>query len=45
VATTLSLERLARRIESLERSQKMLEDQNRALLDHLARPAKATVEV
>jgi DNA-binding transcriptional MerR regulator len=45
VATTLSLERLARRIESLERSQKMLEDQIRDLLDDLARPAKATVEV
>jgi DNA-binding transcriptional MerR regulator len=45
VATTQSLERLARRIESLERSQKMLEDQIRDLLDDLARPAKATVEV
>jgi excisionase family DNA binding protein len=44
-ATAQSLEKLARRIESLERSQKMLEDQIRDLLDDLARPAKATVEV
>lgn len=44
-STTQSLEKLARRIESLERSQKMLEDQIRDLLDDLARPAKATVEV
>lgn len=43
--TAKSLEQLARRIESLERSQKMLEDQIRDLLDDLARPAKATVEV
>lgn len=42
---TPGLEQLSRRIESLERSQKMLEDQIRDLLDDLARPAKATVEV
>lgn len=42
---TPGLEQLARRIESLERSQKMLEDQIRDLLDDLSRPARATVEV
>lgn len=41
----LGLEQLARRIESLERSQKVLEEQIRSLLDDLSRPATATVEV
>lgn len=44
-ADTLGLEQLARRIESLERSQKVLEEQIRSLLDDLSRPATATVEV
>ncbi len=44
-ADTPGLEQLARRIESLERSQKVLEEQIRSLLEDLSRPATATVEV
>lgn len=36
---------LARRIESLERSQQILEDQIRDLLERLSRPVSATVQV
>jgi hypothetical protein len=35
---------LARRIESLERSQLLLEDQLRDLLDRLSRPAVVTIQ-
>lgn len=44
-AGTPGLEQLARRIESLERSQKVLEEQIRSLLEDLSRPATVTVEV
>jgi hypothetical protein len=36
---------LARRIESLERSQQILEDEIRDLLNRLGRPVTATVQV
>lgn len=44
-APAAGMEHLARRIDSLERSQRILEGQIRDLLDDLSRPATATVEV